>query len=136
MRCYIQISSWKDNIPRHFVVEALKGIETVRKEQTKYSNSQVASNTIANEVAARSRSVGVSRVQAPPKRLYNSTNELVEPTSSANMAQYSSERISDTNLKDFAENPQDLESVATTERTKEENSANDPIIVDNTKAVP
>ena len=45
MRCYVQISSWKDSISRQFVVEALKGVESIRKEQSKYSTTN--SSTVA-----------------------------------------------------------------------------------------
>ena len=41
MRCYVQISSWKDSISRRFVVDALKGVESVRRQQADLSGTEV-----------------------------------------------------------------------------------------------
>ena len=45
MRCYVQISSWKETISRHFILEALNGIETVRQQQALYTTNPIQSRT-------------------------------------------------------------------------------------------
>lgn len=71
MRCYVYISSLKDIISRQFAAEALKGIETVRREQMKFTRFQVSENvSSADDIAVAARCRSGSAVP-PPSETYH-----------------------------------------------------------------